>query len=116
MIAEVLKVDPGIDADLSAAQALLKSWDRRTECHNRGGGAGGADGREAAHSDEPTPDVKPIDALRDAITTLKTHFGRLDPEWGQVNRMRRGKFDFADRRRPGHLSRRLWRRSRTTAP
>ena len=25
--------------------------------------------------------------------TLKTHFGRLDPEWGQVNRLRRGTLD-----------------------
>ena len=27
------------------------------------------------------------------MTLLKTHFGRLDPEWGQVNRFRRGKVD-----------------------
>jgi acyl-homoserine-lactone acylase len=35
----------------------------------------------------------PIDSLKAAILTLKTHFGRLDPEWGQVNRIRRGKVD-----------------------
>ena len=27
---------------------------------------------------------RPIDALRDAMRTLKTHFGRLDPEWGHI--------------------------------
>jgi acyl-homoserine-lactone acylase len=47
---------------------------------------------EAAHSDSH-PDVPPIDALRHAIKTLKTHFGRIDPEWGQVNRIRRGNLD-----------------------
>jgi penicillin amidase/acyl-homoserine-lactone acylase len=34
-------------------------------------------------------------ALREAMQTLKTHFGRLDPEWGAVNRLRRGKVDLA---------------------
>src|ERR1035441_2872656 len=38
---------------------------------------------------------RPIDALREAIQTLKTHFGRLDPEWGQVNRLRRGTLNLA---------------------
>jgi len=47
---------------------------------------------EAAHSDTHL-DVPPIDALRHAINTLKTHFGRIDPEWGQVNRMRRGQLE-----------------------
>jgi len=27
------------------------------------------------------------------MAILKAHFGRLDPEWGQVNRFRRGKID-----------------------
>ena len=36
---------------------------------------------------------KPLDALKDAMGILKTHFGRLDPEWGQVNRFRRGNVD-----------------------
>jgi len=31
--------------------------------------------------------------LHHAIAALKTHFGRIDPEWGQVNRMRRGTLD-----------------------
>jgi len=35
---------------------------------------------------------RPIDVLREAIRTLMTHFGRLDPEWGHVNRLRRGAY------------------------
>jgi acyl-homoserine-lactone acylase len=91
-IAEVIKVDPGSDNDLSAAQVLLKGWDRRTNVGSRAAALAVLMRAEAAHSDSH-PDVPPIDALRHAINTLKTHFGRIDPEWGDVNRFRRGKLD-----------------------
>jgi acyl-homoserine-lactone acylase len=91
-IAEVVKIDPGSDTDLSAAQALLKDWDRRTNIASRAAALAVLMRMEAAHSDSH-PDVPAIDALRHAIKTLKTHFGRIDPEWGQVNRVRRGNLD-----------------------
>jgi len=91
-IAEVVDVDAGSDNDLRAGQALLKSWDRRTNIGSRAAALAVLMGTEAAHSDSH-PDVPPIEALRHAINTLKTHFGRIDPEWGQVNRIRRGKLD-----------------------
>ncbi|HEY2463321.1 MAG TPA: acylase [Steroidobacteraceae bacterium] len=91
-IAEAVKVDPGADDDLRAAQALLKGWDRRTNIGSRAAALAVLMGGEAAHSDSH-PDVPPIDALRHAITALKAHFGRIDPEWGQVNRIRRGRLD-----------------------
>jgi acyl-homoserine-lactone acylase len=93
-IAEVVKIDPGSDADLSAAQTLLKNWDRRTNIGSRAAALAVLMRTEAARSDSH-PDVAPIDALRHAIKTLKTHFGRIDPEWGQVNRIHRGKLDVA---------------------
>jgi acyl-homoserine-lactone acylase len=34
-----------------------------------------------------------VDALRDAVRTLRRHHGRLDPPWGAVNRFRRGAID-----------------------
>jgi len=91
-IADVIQVDPGSDNDLRAAQALLKSWDRRTNVGSRAAALAVLMSTEATHSDSH-PDVLPIDALRHAIATLKTHFGRIDPEWGQVNRFRRGNLD-----------------------
>jgi penicillin amidase/acyl-homoserine-lactone acylase len=91
-IAEVVKLDPKSDTDLSAAQALLKGWDRRTNVGSRAAALAVLMSSEAAHSDSH-PDVAPIDALRHAVNTLKTHFGRIDPEWGQVNRIRRGALD-----------------------
>jgi acyl-homoserine-lactone acylase len=93
-IADVVKVDPGADDDLRAAQALLASWDRRTNIGSRAAALAVLMHAEAAHSDSH-PDVAPIDALRHAIKTLKTRFGRIDPEWGQLNRIRRGKLDLA---------------------
>ena len=33
--------------------------------------------------------------LRAAMATLRDQFGRLDPEWGEVNRLRRGDVDLA---------------------
>jgi acyl-homoserine-lactone acylase len=91
-IDEVLKSDPGSDAALKEAQGLLKGWDRKTNVANRAAALAVLMGNEAAHSDSH-PDVAPIDALRHAVSTLKTHFGRMDPEWGQVNRIRRGTLD-----------------------
>jgi penicillin amidase/acyl-homoserine-lactone acylase len=93
-IGEILKTDPGSDEDLKSAQALLKDWDRRTNVGSRAAALAVLMSTEAAHSDSH-PDVPPIDALRHAIAKLKTHFGRIDPEWGQVNRFRRGSLDLA---------------------
>jgi len=40
---------------------------------------------------EPVPD--PIDTFRAAAAHLRTHWGRLDVPWGEVNRLRRGLLD-----------------------
>ena len=94
MIAEILAVKPGDDADLKEAQRILKAWDRRTDIHDRGTALAVLMGVRAAPQEPGGPwKEKPIDALKEAMTLLKTHFGRLDPEWGQVNRFRRGTLD-----------------------
>ncbi|HEY4344572.1 MAG TPA: acylase [Parvibaculum sp.] len=96
MIADVLAVDPGSDADLKAAQDILKAWDLRTDIDSRGAALGVLMGQPVVMAEikgEAPP--KPIDTLREAIKTLKTHFNRLDPRWGEVNRFRRGNVDLA---------------------
>jgi len=94
MIAEILAVKPGDDADLKEAQRILKAWDRRTDIHDRGTALAVLMGVRAAPEEQGGPwKEKPIDALKEAMAILKTHFGRLDPEWGQVNRFRRGTLD-----------------------
>lgn len=96
MIKDVTAVDPAGDKDLAAAQAILKGWDRRADVHNRATALVALMSQPilfARTSGDHEPPA--IDTLRAAIVTLKTHFGRLDPEWGQVNRIRRGKVDMA---------------------
>lgn len=94
MIAQVCAVDPGGDADLRQAQTILRGWDRKTNVDDRGTALAVMMGEavivaEIMHKAPP----QPIDTLHTAIATLKTHFGRLDPPWGQVNRIRRGAID-----------------------
>jgi len=94
LVAEFLALDAGGDAEVRAAQEILRHWDRRTEVGNRGAALAVLTCQPVlmARMEGRTP-PRTIDALRKAIATLKTHFGRLDPEWGAVNRFRRGKVD-----------------------
>lgn len=94
LIDEVLQADADGDADLGEAQRILAGWDRVADQESRGAALGvlmaepvvraGLQGREPPAA---------LDTLRDAIATLKTHHGRLDPLWGDVNRLRRGDVD-----------------------
>ncbi|MEX1153597.1 acylase [Parvibaculum sp.] len=96
LIEEVLQVEPGDDTDLAEAQRILAKWNRVTDTESRGASLGvlmaepvvraGLLGREPPAA---------LDSLRDAIAALKTHHGRLDPLWGDVNRLRRGSVDIA---------------------
>ncbi|CAN5375087.1 acylase [soil metagenome] len=94
MVRQVMAIDPGGDADLKAAQAILRGWNRSTDVHNRAAALASLMIQPvlvAQMNGDPVP--TPLDSLKAAIVTLKANFGRLDPEWGQVNRIRRGKVD-----------------------
>lgn len=96
MITDVLAVDAGGDADLKAAQEILKGWNLSTDKESKGAALGVLMGLPVVMAElQGKPVPKPIDTLRKAIDTLKTHFGKLDPAWGEVNRFRRGSFDEA---------------------
>jgi len=93
-IAEVENIGPGNDADLKQAFAILKNWNRKTDVHNRGAALGVLMGLKVHPEEIGAPrKMAPMAALKEAVVFLKQHFGRLDPEWGQLNRMRRGKYD-----------------------
>ena len=96
MIDSLAATDPKGDADLARALAILKGWDHRTDRANRATALALLTvvpvlTARAEHRPEPAP----LNALRAAMKTLTTHFGRLDPEWGQLNRIRRGTVDLA---------------------
>ena len=86
---------PTDDASLRAAQAHLRGWDRSTHPESRGAALGVLALRPMVHHrlgwrSEP-PD--PLEALLDAASTLLRWHGRLDVEWREVNRLRRGALD-----------------------
>jgi acyl-homoserine-lactone acylase len=92
LIKEALAYDATGNPDLAAAQTILRNWDRKTDIANRGAALAVMMGEpigRAAEMGEPLPPLRP--GLDDAISHLKTHFGRLDPTWGEVNRLVRGK-------------------------
>ena len=92
----VLALDPKGDADIVAAQRLLASWDRRMAIGERAPALAIAVATPIAKawSDKtPAPDTRAT--LKAAIAGLKAHFHRIDPRWGSVNRIMRGKVDLA---------------------
>lgn len=94
LVREALTYDATGNPDLAEAQKILKAWDRRTGRANRSAALAVLMGQpigSAAENGEPLPPLRP--ALDAAIIQLKTHFGRLDPTWGEVNRYRRGTLD-----------------------
>ncbi len=96
MIAYLCAIDPHGDADLRRAQSVLAHWDRRTNVASRAAALAVLTTEPVIHArQEGLAAIAPLDSLRAAIKTLKMHFGRVDPQWGQINRIRRGKLDLA---------------------
>ena len=94
IIAKLVAADPGGDKDVEKAQKILSAWDRKTDVHSRGAALAILAAEpviSASIRGEAPPE--PMAELKRAIERLKTHFGRLDPEWGEVNRFRRGPVD-----------------------
>ncbi|MFN0022686.1 MAG: penicillin acylase family protein [Parvularculaceae bacterium] len=88
----------GAEASLAPALAILAAWDGRTNRDNRAAALGVTFGRYALgfllnHDEAPTPDPKT--ALAKAVADLTAGFGRIDPPWGDVNRLKRGAVNLA---------------------
>jgi acyl-homoserine-lactone acylase len=90
------------DDDLQQAQEILKRWDHRTNVANRNAALAILMAEPLLRNrivvkgkPQPPTQNQIVTSVHDAIQTLKTHFGRLDPEWGEVNRLRRGKLNLA---------------------
>lgn len=97
LISELLAKDFAGDPDaklLQDAQKILGSYNMSADEHNRGTALAIMMGLPVV---VPTFAGKPrgdaVEALRAAVKTLMKHHGRLDPEWGEVNRFRRGAID-----------------------
>ena len=91
MIAEVC-AHPA--SDIVPACRILRSWSRSADIHNRGAALAilmAAPVSRARHDHDWS--LTPLASLHNSIDFLKAHFGRIDPEWGLINRFRRGKLD-----------------------
>lgn len=84
-----LAAEPVGDADLAAAQAVLRRWDGKTDLHNRGAAMIAMMWLQRRQN----PSLTPLQMLKAALPLLKSAYGRIDPEWGEVNRLRRGSVD-----------------------
>ncbi len=91
------------DETLQKAQRLIKNWNGSTEIADRRTAIVVLTGMHAKGY-EFIEDKMPLeDALQEASDDLITVFGRLDPPWGEVNRLRRGDVDLPLRGGPDTL-------------
>jgi penicillin amidase/acyl-homoserine-lactone acylase len=82
------------DRELGEARALLERWRLSTEPDDTSAALAVATALPivaARRRGEEPPDA--LASLRAASAALKRHFGRLDPPWREVNRIRRGALD-----------------------
>lgn len=105
LVDEAIAIDPGKNGDgsnLQKAQEILKRWDYRTNVANRSAALAILMAEpvlrartEIKGKPQPPSQSQIIASLRQAMQTLTAHFGRLDPEWGEVNRLHRGGVNLA---------------------
>lgn len=91
---DVLNEDWSAEPDLAGALDQLTSWDRTYEPNNRLTALPALTIlRHVTAEFTGDPGPPPKTAFREAVAWLNRHFGRLDPEWGEVNRLVRGDID-----------------------
>ncbi len=89
---KLLAADVKGEADLIAAQNLLRQWDWNSDGNGRADTIGEAMmhmANRANYHGEPLPDAKA--KLREVVDALMKGFGRIDPPLGDVQRLIRGK-------------------------
>ncbi len=90
LVDDLVARDFGADEDLTAAQALLATWTGSTAKTDRAAALAVITAVRARGYLLNDRVMDPVEALRSTLADLKTVFGRLDPAWGEVNRLDRG--------------------------
>jgi penicillin amidase/acyl-homoserine-lactone acylase len=91
VVAAVLQQDWSDEEDLAAAARHLSQWDMSLAKESRHAALGALTVlREITADFTGKPAPEPGQAFREAVLWLETHHGRIDPEWGDVNRLVRG--------------------------
>ena len=78
------------DEMLQQAQEVLRNWDGNTSKTNRGAALAIITGTRTLGYEYQKEEAEPMEMLAKTVAELMTQFGRLDPEWGEVNRIVRG--------------------------
>jgi penicillin amidase/acyl-homoserine-lactone acylase len=94
IVAEVLAAELPDDPLLAEARRVLAAWDLSADAENRGAALGILTATPVVLAElrgEEPPDT--VQSFIEAARTLERHHGRVDPPWGQVNRLRRGGLD-----------------------
>ncbi|MBU4060727.1 MAG: acylase [Alphaproteobacteria bacterium] len=91
VVKAVLAADWSAEPGMAEAAALLADWDYGTDASSRTAALGSLTTSRAitekyTHIKAPPPET----AFREAVAWLQQHHGRIDPEWGEVNRLVRG--------------------------
>ena len=84
-----MQFEPG--SNLAKGQEILATWNHTSDADNRSAALAVLTGHPFVMANmrrEPMPDL--LKSYSDTIALLTKHFGRLDPEWGEVNRLVRG--------------------------
>ena len=82
------------DPELGAAHAVLARWQLTTEAEDTSASLAIMTALPiVAAQRQGKPPVDAVESLRAAVATLMKHYGRLDPPWREVNRIRRGTLD-----------------------
>lgn len=79
--------------DVAAAVDLLRGWDLRAEPDNRTTALAVLTVQPYGRAESEVTVTALFASLEEAVSLLKEHYGRIDPEWGEVNRLRRGEID-----------------------
>ena len=93
LVKAILALPSSSDPDVAQAQAILRAWDLSADRNSRGAALAVLTAMPLSKALEKGETPDPTASLNAAIQRLKTHFGRLDPLWGEVNRIRRGAVD-----------------------
>ncbi len=91
IINRLLAKDWSSDPHMAKAAKILAAWDGTTGIHNRQAALAvlsTLDDITAEFTHKPVPPAE--ESFKTAVNYLSEHYGRLDPEWGELNRIVRG--------------------------
>ncbi|WP_026941911.1 penicillin acylase family protein [Hellea balneolensis] len=88
-----LVATPSDDPLIKEAQEVLRNWDGDTTKENRGAALAIITGTRALGYEYIKPEADPMEMVKKTASELMEKYGRLDPEWGEINRLQRGEVD-----------------------